>query len=147
MITYTYVLLITLLIISCSQTKQQVPKFSFNHWVLNQNILDYQISPKHSLDKSGFMFSDQGAWFRYSLSKLERYICNKKVDIKQELVFFSGHTALQQTTVYNRGEHSIEFGSRFQGAISDIGIQLSKKNNTIKLISETSSAIGLFNQF
>lgn len=33
----------------------------------SKNILDYRITPKDSLDKSGLMFSDQGAWFAYSL--------------------------------------------------------------------------------
>ena len=32
----------------------------------SENILDYRITPKDSLDKSGLMFSDQGAWFAYS---------------------------------------------------------------------------------
>lgn len=198
MIKYTFVLLLTFLTISCSKTEQQVPKPSFEYLSLSQDILDYQISPKDSLDKSGLMFSDQGAWFAYSFPKteniilgfsgpylmtqqngiwssnylsslallvdehhqsllnvkedsisqtsysshLERHIWNKKVDIKQELIFLSGHTALQRTTIYNRGEHPIEFGPSFQGTVSDIGIQLSKENNTIKLVSEKSPAIG-----
>jgi len=33
----------------------------------SKNILDYRITPKDSLDKSGLMFSDQGAWFAYGL--------------------------------------------------------------------------------
>jgi putative isomerase len=33
---------------------------------LSQNILNYRITPKNSFDKSGLMFSDQGAWFAYS---------------------------------------------------------------------------------
>ena len=33
----------------------------------SKNILDYRLTPKDSLDKSGLMFSDQGAWFAYSL--------------------------------------------------------------------------------
>ena len=32
----------------------------------SENMLDYRITPKHSIDKSGLMFSDQGAWFGYS---------------------------------------------------------------------------------
>jgi putative isomerase len=31
-----------------------------------KNVLDYTITPKNSFDKSGLMFSDQGAWFAYS---------------------------------------------------------------------------------
>jgi putative isomerase len=36
----------------------------------SENILDYRITPKDSLDKSGLMFSDQGAWFAYGLSDI-----------------------------------------------------------------------------
>ena len=38
----------------------------------SENILDYHITPKDSIDKSGLMFSDQGAWFAYSLTKTNR---------------------------------------------------------------------------
>lgn len=33
----------------------------------SKNILDYQITPKNASDRSGLMFSDQGAWFAYSI--------------------------------------------------------------------------------
>ncbi|MEP0266556.1 trehalase family glycosidase [Dokdonia sp.] len=198
MIRHTLLIILLSTLIGCSQTEKQIPKPSFDHLVLSQNILDYQISPKDSLDKSGLMFSDQGAWFAYSLPKtkknmlgfsgpflmtqqngiwsspllsrlilftnehqfklpsseedsitqisysshLERHIWNKGVDIKQELVFLSGHTTLQRTTVYNKGKHPVEFGPNFNGGVSDIGIELSKENNTIKLVSEKSPAVG-----
>ncbi|MBG6133715.1 putative isomerase [Aquimarina sp. EL_43] len=32
----------------------------------SKNILNYSVTPKDSIDKSGLMFSDQGAWFAYS---------------------------------------------------------------------------------
>lgn len=35
----------------------------------SENILDYRITPNDTLDKSGLMFSDQGAWFAYSFPK------------------------------------------------------------------------------
>ncbi len=198
MIKYTYLLLITFLIIGCSKTDQQESTPSFDHLVLSQNILDYQISPKDSLDKSGLMFSDQGAWFAYSLPKTEKnvlgfsgpflmtqqngiwsspllsrlhlfeghhnepllhpetdlvvrmseashlsqYFKNERVEIKQELVFLSGHTALQRTTIHNISKHVIDFNTSFQGAVYDIGIQLMQENNSIKLVSEKSLAIG-----
>ena len=37
----------------------------------SKNILDYRITPKDSVDKSGLMFSDQGAWYAYSFAKTE----------------------------------------------------------------------------
>jgi len=38
----------------------------FNYLEYSKNILDYRITPKDAFDKSGLMFSDQGAWFAYS---------------------------------------------------------------------------------
>ena len=38
-----------------------------NYLEYSKNILDYRITPKDSLDKSGLMFSYQGAWFAYGL--------------------------------------------------------------------------------
>lgn len=34
--------------------------------------MDYRITPKDSMDKSGLMFSDQGAWFAYGLPESDR---------------------------------------------------------------------------
>lgn len=36
------------------------------HLSFSKNILNYRVTPKDSMDKSGLMFSDQGAWFAYS---------------------------------------------------------------------------------
>ncbi len=164
----------------------------------SKNVLDYHITPKDSLDKSGLMFSDQGAWFAYSLPKTEDPIIgfsgpflmtqqngiwssrslsklyfttgqNKKplldiksdlkeqysytshleqtfksesIQLKQELVFMSGHTALQRTTITNISKRSIQLNTSIQGTISNIGITISKENNGIKLHSEKSSAVG-----
>lgn len=61
------VLLVLVLNFSCNNTKEPIKaenNFDFlNH---SKNILDYRITPKNSVDKSGLMFSDQGAWFAYS---------------------------------------------------------------------------------
>ena len=169
---------------------------SFNN--LSKNILNFQISPKNSIDKSGLMFSDQGAWFAYSIpdtsmnyngfsgpflmtqqngiwsssclsklalftnnretnlinakdkyikknsfaSHLEQSLINKEITLKQELIFLSGHTALQRTTITNTTKNTIQLQAVIQGDINNVGIKLSKKNNTIKLISEKSSATG-----
>jgi putative isomerase len=200
MIKHTHILLFILsgILISCSQTDKQVSKLSFDHLALSQNILDYRLSPKDSLDKSGLMFSDQGAWFAYSLPEIDRsilgfsgpflmtqqngiwssnllsrlnlfqghhhdpllnsdtdvvvrmsdashlsqYFKNEKVEVKQELVFLSGHTALQRTTIHNISTRVIDLNASFQGSVYDIGIQLTQENNSIKLVSEKSPAIG-----
>ncbi|WP_298900614.1 trehalase family glycosidase [uncultured Psychroserpens sp.] len=182
-------------ILSCTQKKESIKKdpLEFSH-----NILDYHISPKDSLDKSGLMFSDQGAWFAYSLPKkeshkigfsgpflmtqqngiwsspnlsvfnftidnheqplldfnedlksqnsyashLEQLFENKNVVVKQDLVFMSGHTALQRVKITNISNTQIVINTNIKGSLSDIGIRLSKKNNTVSLHSEKSKAIG-----
>ncbi len=60
---YLFILII-LIIGSCKKEIEISPEISYLDF--SKNILDYRISPKDSLDKSGLMFSDQGAWFAYS---------------------------------------------------------------------------------
>ena len=198
MIKRLFISIAVIAIIGCSKNDKPIPKVAFEHLELSQDILDYRLSPKDSLDKSGLMFSDQGAWFAYSLPKtenhklgfsgpflmtqqngiwvstllsdmtlrtgahgarllnskdnfvsqtsysshLERLFKNEEVEVKQELLYLSGHTVLQRTTVYNTSEYPIEFSPNFQGDVYDIDIQLSQENNTVKLISKKSPAIG-----
>ena len=61
------VVLVLVLNFSCNNSKEPL-KVEKNFDFLNnsKNILDYRITPKNSVDKSGLMFSDQGAWFAYS---------------------------------------------------------------------------------
>ena len=59
--------ILALVIVSSCKTERETDKIqdlSFLNY--SENILDYKISPKDSLDKSSLMFSDQGAWFAYS---------------------------------------------------------------------------------
>ncbi len=62
--------LIFILSIGCNDSKESI-KADREYIALNysKNILDYRISPKDSVDKSGLMFSDQGAWFAFGLHK------------------------------------------------------------------------------
>ena len=61
-------LFICILLIGCfnNTSKKQL---SLDYLKLSKNILDYNITPKSKFDKSGLMFSDQGAWFAYSFPK------------------------------------------------------------------------------
>lgn len=191
--------LLLLLSFGCNNANKQT-KSNINHSFLNfsENILDYRITPKDSIDKSGLMFSDQGAWFAYSMHKesnesfgfsgpflmtqqngiwssnslsklhlstghhneslidfkndliqqnsysshLEQLFKNENIDLKQELVFISGHTALQKTTVKNISNNPIKVSANIQGSVSDISISLLNEGNIVKMISEKSSAIG-----
>ncbi|AXT21132.1 trehalase [Flavobacteriaceae bacterium AU392] len=64
--TFIYILLIALLF-GCKQDVHQ--NASVDYLPYSKNILDYRLTPKDSLDKSGLIFSDQGAWFAYSLQE------------------------------------------------------------------------------
>ncbi len=163
----------------------------------SENILNYQVSPKTIDDKSGLMFSDQGAWFAYSLPKtpensigfsgpflmtqqngiwsskslanisitqqsnpisinknniisqksyashLEQIYQYKSLNIKQELVFLSGNTALIRYTFTNLGEVSQELSLQANFDVFDNGFQLKNNaENGISITSLKSNAIG-----
>ncbi|MCL6267738.1 MGH1-like glycoside hydrolase domain-containing protein [Flagellimonas myxillae] len=61
-------LLLMLLLFGCGET-QESPKArdSFKHLALAENILDFLGDPKDTRDRDMLMFSDQGAWFAYSI--------------------------------------------------------------------------------
>ena len=55
---------LVLLCFSCKEDKAQAST-KIDYLEFSETILDYRITPKDALDKSGLMFSDQGAWFAY----------------------------------------------------------------------------------
>lgn len=62
---YIALLSIAVIVISCEEKLSTLkPLIAMAY---DKNILDYRITPADSLDKTGLMFSDQGAWFAYSL--------------------------------------------------------------------------------
>lgn len=186
---------------SCNNTSKKTLEKAdkkFTALSYSENILDYRITPKDSVDKSGLMFSDQGAWFAYGLpeeskgnigfsgpflmtqqngvwsskslsklhlstgvhnkplihfendliqqssyaSHLEQLFKNQNIQLKQQLVFISGHTAVQKTSVKNISAKSISLNANIQGGVSNIGISISKSGNVLKLVSDKSSSIG-----
>ena len=69
------VVLVLLLGFSCNNSKEPIKTDTKNNFLnFSKNILDYRITPKDSVDKSGLMFSDQGAWFAYSFPKTDKNI-------------------------------------------------------------------------
>lgn len=69
--TINYSLVVVLLLnLSCNALKES-PIIGDENSFLNysENSLDYHITPKDAKDRSGLMFSDQGAWFAYGLPK------------------------------------------------------------------------------
>ena len=191
-----FILTILLSFFGCKNNPKTIVETDYLKF--SENILDYRITPKDSIDKSGLMFSDQGAWFAYSLpesdrslvgfsgpflmtqdngiwssgilsgillttghhnnnlfslnedlveqsstsSHLNRSFKNENIELEQSLVFLSGHTALQKVIITNISDDTILVSANIQGGISNIGIELSKENNQIKLTSKNSEATG-----
>jgi len=196
-----------LFLVFCLGCKQDISKKStattnkddrVNHLLKSKNILNYVGTPKSIKDKNMLMFSDQGAWFAYSLpdstktyggfsgpflmtqengvwlgdvfskwllttgahselvmnwkkdlvyqnsysSHLEQVFENEKLKVKQDLVFQSGHTALQRTMITNISGKKISLNLGIQGGVLDIGVKISKESSGVKLISTKSQAIG-----
>ena len=75
-----------------------------SHLQYSENILDYRITPKDKFDKSGLMFSDQGAWFAYSFP-----------DTSSITSDFSGPFLMTQ----QNGAWSSESLSVFNGTVDD----------------------------
>lgn len=190
------VALLTITLIGCK--KESEKQLLSTNLEYSKNSLDYRITPKDSLDKSGLMFSDQGVWFAYGLtdssnshagfsgpflmtqqngiwsslslsrlllssgihndnlinattdlvaqesysSHLEQVFRSDRIELNQQLVFLSGHTALQKMTITNVSDKSIQVNANIQGGIHDIGIVLSQEDDIIKLTSSKSNAVG-----
>lgn len=64
-----YFVAITLLtsLWGCQEQGQKEAVLAPDAMVFSKDILDFRITPKDSLDKSGLMYSDQGAWFAFSM--------------------------------------------------------------------------------
>ena len=75
-------------------------------------------------------------------SHLEQVYENDSLRIQQELVFMSGHTALQRTTISNISKHGLTINSRFKGGLFNLGITATKKEKGVKLSSVHSKANG-----
>ncbi len=154
-------------------------------------------SPKNKSDRDMLMFSDQGAWFAFSLpvdnfnsggfsgpflmtqqngvwlssalakfelstdvpgtsinwkihrisqrsyaSHLEQTFGNDSIKIAQQLVFLSGHTAIQRTLITNTSSKAITINTNFKGELFDVGVTVSKHDNGLIFSSDKSPAVG-----
>ena len=162
----------------------------YNYILQSKDVLNYQITPKDSLDKSGLMFSDQGAWFAYSFpdsvktdegfsgpflmtqqngiwsssmltklnivdinwkeynataynSHLEQTFANKDLELKQKLVFVSGHSAIVSSKLTNKTDKPIELIYNWQNQpLLTESLKLEAKENEVIVHSSKSKAIG-----
>ncbi len=75
-------------------------------------------------------------------SHLEQQFQNKNLIVKQQLVFSSGHSALQRTTITNRSSQTITVLPSFGSKLFLDNVQLSQEGQTLKIASTKSKAIG-----
>jgi len=178
-----YLLTVTI-IFSCAKEEQK------GYLKFSENILNYQITPTTKFDKSGLMFSDQGAWFAYSFpdsistitgfsgpflmtqqngiwssasltnldientnwtsittksfnSHLQQVFIADNLELKQELVFTSGHTAIIKSTLKNKSKsaQTIKYSFKNEPLLTD-GLKLSTTNNQLIIKSSKTDAIG-----
>ena len=172
------------LLFSC-QKKEKI-----NYLKFCNNILNYKVSPQSKFDKTGLMFSDQGAWFGYSFpeeidnilgfkgpflmtqqngvwssnslvnlivenqnwssvqtnsfnSHLELIYNSKNLQLKQELVFLSGHTVLLKSTLKNSSKtnQNITYSFKNESLFAD-GLSLKSNKNHLIINSNKTDAIG-----
>ena len=169
---------------SCSTKKEEIDYLKFS-----EDVLNYQVTPKMKFDKSGLMFSDQGAWFAYSFpdstnitgftgpflmtqqngiwssasltnmvidnnkwisnktttynSHLEQIFTSKNIELKQELVFISGHTAIINSTIKSISDKPQTINYQFENKklLAD-GLKLSSSKNQLTINSTKTDAIG-----
>ncbi len=176
-------ILVMVFFFSCVKEQQK------NYLSFSENILNYTITPKEKLDKSGLMFSDQGAWFAYSFpdstniksfagpflltqqngvwasaslvnivfdnvkwnshsktsynSHLVQVYTSNELELKQELVFSSGHTAMINTTIKNISSKRVPITYHFKNEkILADGLKLSSTKNILYINSTKSNALG-----
>ena len=175
---------------SCGQEKEYLEQFT--HLEMSSDILNYNGTPNEKFDKNMLMFSDQGAWFAYSLpttnnigfsgpflmtqengvwlskqlseltikvddedlkfklsstksyhSHLESTYESEQIQIKQELVFQSGHSARIQYTLKNKTSKKLNLKLQWKNnPILTDGITFKKGHETIEIDSDKSPAIG-----
>ncbi|RXM46980.1 trehalase family glycosidase [Flavobacterium sp. YO12] len=75
-------------------------------------------------------------------SHLEQQFQNEKVNVKQQLVYLSGHSALQKTSITNKTGKTITLYPSYNASLFLNDLKLSDENKTLKIVSSKSTAIG-----
>lgn len=184
-----FFVILSILCIGCV-SKSEEDSTNFKYLKFSEDILNYHITPKEKFDKSGLMFSDQGAWFAYSFpdsisnltgfsgpflmtqqngiwssaslsnlvidnniwtshssisynSHLEQTFKSDHLELKQELVFSSGHTAIIKSTLKNnsQSDKKITYHFKSESLFAD-GLKLSTDKNKLVINSSKTDAIG-----
>lgn len=75
-------------------------------------------------------------------SHLEQQFQNEKVSVKQQLVYLSGHSTLQKTSITNKTGKAITLYPSYNASLFLNDLKLSDENKTLKIVSSKSTAIG-----
>lgn len=75
-------------------------------------------------------------------SHLEQQFQNEKINVKQQLVYLSGHSALQKTSITNKTGKTITLYPSYNASLFLNNLKLSDENKTLKIVSSKSTAIG-----
>lgn len=75
-------------------------------------------------------------------SHLEQQFQNEKVNVKQQLVYLSGHSVLQKTSITNKTGKTITLYPSYNASLFLNNLKLSDENKTLKIVSSKSKAIG-----
>ncbi|MFH6964030.1 trehalase family glycosidase [Flavobacterium plurextorum] len=75
-------------------------------------------------------------------SHLEQQFQNEKVNVKQQLVYLSGHSVLQKTSITNKTGKTITLYPSYNTSLFLNDLKLSDENKTLKIVSSKSKAIG-----
>ena len=75
-------------------------------------------------------------------SHLEQQFQNEKVSVKQQLVYLSGHSALQKTSITNKTGKVITLYPSYNASLFLNDLKLSDENKILKIVSSKSTAIG-----
>ncbi|MEE9407167.1 MAG: trehalase family glycosidase [Polaribacter sp.] len=182
-------LILMIVLVGCNTNKNNYAT-SLNYLKFSKNVLNYQTSPTKKNDKSGLMFSDQGAWFAFSFpdsissttgfsgpflmtqqngvwssasltnlviennhwishktnsfnSHLEQTFHSENLELKQQLVFSSGHTAIIKSTLKNKSNllQKVNYYFKNEDLLAD-GLSFSTNNNLLTITSSKTDAVG-----
>ena len=75
-------------------------------------------------------------------SHLEQQFQNEKVSVQQQLVYLSGHSALQKTSITNKTGKAITLYPSYNASLFLNDLKLSNENKILKIVSSKSKAIG-----
>jgi len=75
-------------------------------------------------------------------SHLEQEFKNEKLTVKQQLVYLSGHSALQKTSITNTSGKTVTLFPSYHSTLFLNDLKLSKEGKTLKIVSAKSTATG-----